>query len=97
MLGKGRNAYTAPLNVLSDMANTDKVRNLTTLSGVEIRGCHKPRVPLNSPASLSNFCREPKEVLGSIQNTFWWLFKMLLGALEKSLISSPEYAKKDLK
>ena len=40
-----------------------------TKSGLEIRGCQEPRAPLNSPAAPSNFCREPKDVLFSIQNS----------------------------
>ena len=39
-------------------------------AGLEIRGCLELRAPLNSPAAPSNFCREPKDVLFSIQNTF---------------------------
>ena len=58
-------------------------------SGFEIRGCQEPRAPLNSPAAPSNFCREPKDVLFSIQNTYRYLSEMQLGSLEKILISSP--------
>ena len=56
-----------------------------TMSGLEIRA------PLNFPAAPSNFCREPKDVLVSIHNTFRWLLKMQLGSLEKNLISSPAH------
>ena len=38
--------------------------------GLEIRGCRDPRAPLHSLAAPSNFCREPKDVLISIHNTF---------------------------
>ena len=48
------------------------------------------RAPLNSPSALSNFYREPKNVLVSIHNICKWLLKMQLGSLlEKILISSP--------
>ena len=57
--------------------------------GLEIKGCQVPRAPLNSPSTPSNFCREPKDVLFSIQNTFRLLSEMQLGSPEKSLISSP--------
>ena len=58
-------------------------------SGLDIRGCQDPRAPLNSPAAPSNFCREPKGVLYSKQNTFRYLLKMQLGSQEKSFIWSP--------
>ena len=32
-------------------------------SGLGSRGCLEARAPLNSPASPSDFCREPKYVL----------------------------------
>ena len=38
--------------------------------GLEIRGCQEPRAPLNSPTAPSNICREPKNLLVSIHNTF---------------------------
>ena len=52
-------------------------------AGLEMRGCREPRAPLNSPAAPSNFCREPKDVLVSIHNTFQRRLKMQLGSLEK--------------
>ena len=42
------------------------------ISGLEIR---EPKAPLNSPAATSYFCREPKDVLVSIHNTFRKLLK----------------------
>ena len=39
--------------------------------------CH-----LNTPAAPSNFCREPKDVLFDIHNTFMKLMKMQLGSLK---------------
>ena len=33
-------------------------------------GCQEPRAPLNFSVAPSNFCREPKDVLVSIRNTF---------------------------
>ena len=36
--------------------------------GLENRGCRELRAPLNSPAALSNFCRESKDVLVSVRN-----------------------------
>ena len=64
--------------------------------GLEIRGCQEPRAALNSHAAPSNFGREPKDVLVSIQNTFRQLFKMQLGSLEKSFISNPGVPLEDL-
>ena len=43
-------------------------------------GCREPGAPLNSPGAPSNFCREPKDVLVSIRNTFTYLLKMQLGS-----------------
>ena len=44
---------------------------------------------LNSPAALSNFCREPKDVLVSIHNTFKKPLKMHLGNPKKRLNFEP--------
>ena len=55
-------------------------------SGLKIRRC---RLPLNSPAAPSNFCREPKNIMGSIHNTCTWLLMMQLGSLEKNLNFEP--------
>ena len=38
-------------------------------SGLKILGCREPRTPLNSPATPSNFCREPKDVVVFIYTT----------------------------
>ena len=46
------------------------LRKNSMIAGLEIRGCKEPRDTLNSPAALSNFCREPEVVLFYIQNTF---------------------------
>ena len=56
----------------------------------EISGCQEQSAPLNSPGAPSNFCREPKDVLVSTQNTLKWLLKMQLGSVKNNLISSPE-------
>ena len=50
------------------------------LSGLEIRGCREPRAPSNSPGTPFNFCREPKNVLVYIHNSYF--IKMQLGSLE---------------
>ena len=67
------------------MSNSRSHSKFLWFSGLEIRGCPEPMAPLSSPAAPSNFCREPKDVLVSIHNTFLWLLKMQLGSLEKKL------------
>ena len=47
--------------------------SLEVIQGSKLGGA---RAPLNSPAAPSNFCRESKDVLFDIQNTFIKLMKM---------------------
>ena len=42
----------------------------TLIPWLEIRGSREPGAPLKSPSASSKFCREPKDVLFSIHNTF---------------------------
>ena len=57
--------------------------------GLEIRGCWEPRATLNAPAAPSNICREPKNGLFDIQNSFMKFIKVQLGSLEKNLNFEP--------
>ena len=54
---------------------------------LEIWGCWEPRAPSNSPVASLNFSEEPKNVLVSIQNTFWQLLKMQLGFPKKTTLN----------
>ena len=59
-------------------------------SGLKIKGCWEPRAPFNSPVVPLIFCREPKDVLVSLHNTFSKLSKIQFGSLEKKVILSPD-------
>ena len=48
---------------------SDMGLKIASMTGLEIRGCQEPAALLNSTVATSNFCREPKDVLVSIQNT----------------------------
>ena len=74
---------------LGEMALLTHSHASLDLIGLEIRGCKEPRAPLNSPVAPSNFCREPKDELVSLHNTFRLPLKMQLGSLKKIIISSP--------
>ena len=59
-------------------------------AGLETRGCREPRASLNSPAAPANFCREPKDVLVSIQTPLGSFWRCNWAPWKKKLISNPE-------